>query len=183
MPTFSAIALENLLEPRVPGSCKKPLTLNPPVPEVTVPLDVPAAPRHIYISPALYTTPEPAPIPDNLSEPLSPSPYVVNHKRRGGGAGAVGNRRINGFEFVEAEQSKEGGVDEHKDEVVEENFGDDKLFEGGENPDVDEEDGFLDSKCESAASVGSARQFDCRSFLSAQGEFFDAVEGKLGNFD
>ncbi|XP_010245403.1 PREDICTED: uncharacterized protein LOC104588954 [Nelumbo nucifera] len=94
MPTFPAIALERLLEPspRDPprttslslkqdncnnknGNSNADRTINgsdakkPP-------------PRHIYITPALYTTPEPAPIPVSSSASISPSPYVVNRKRR-----------------------------------------------------------------------------------------------------
>lgn len=187
MPTVSAISFENLLEPRVRVSPKKPpFNLNevaePPV----------AAPRHIYISPALYTTPETAPIPDHLLEPPSPSPYVVNFKRRGGGAG----NRTNGFEFVDDGDRKEESGADAVEEVIEEeyfrvdnlladaveevteeeNFGDSNLLE-----DVDEDAGeFIDSKCESASvgSINETRQFDCRSFLSSQGEFFDAIEGK-----
>lgn len=34
------------------------------------------------ISPALYTTPEPTPLPDTPTS-FAPSPYIVNHKRRG----------------------------------------------------------------------------------------------------
>lgn len=176
MPTFSAISFENLLEPRVRVSPKKPLDLN----EVAEPPAAALTPRHIYISPALYTTPETAPIPDHLLEPSSPSPYVVNFKRRGGGAG---NRRSDGFELVDDENRKEESGGNAVEEVTEEeNFGDGNLVEDAENRDVDEDAGeFLESKSESA-SVGSTnemRQFDCQSFLSSQGEFFDAIEGKF----
>nr|GFC36951.1 hypothetical protein CTI12_AA533660 [Tanacetum cinerariifolium] len=34
------------------------------------------------ISPALYTTPEPTPLPDTPTS-FAPSPFIVNHKRRG----------------------------------------------------------------------------------------------------
>lgn len=187
MPTFSTIALENLLEPRVRDSyTKSPLSdriaAPPPPPkrdesytlqgrEISVSKPS-AAPRHIYISPALYATPEQAPIPDTASDPLSPSPYVVNHKRRGGG---VGNRSGSGGVEIPAEE--EGGelVVVEEEDVVQDNFGggvEDELF--GE-----EEDGFLDPRCESG-SLGSRNevtgQFDCRSFVSNQGEFFDAIE-------
>lgn len=180
MPTFSTITFENLLEPRVRDSYKKPLDLNSGREMLTNDVaETPAAdaaPRHIYISPALYTTPESTPIPDHLSEPTSPSPYVVNRKRRGGGAG---NGRSNGFEFVDdGNRKEESGVDA-VEEVAEQNFDDGKLLGDAENRDVDEDVGeFLDSKCESV-SIGSTnerRQFDCRSFLSSQGEFFDAIE-------
>ncbi|XP_057976477.1 uncharacterized protein LOC131163759 [Malania oleifera] len=35
------------------------------------------------ISPALYTTPKPTPLPDSPSSAFPPSPYIINHKRRG----------------------------------------------------------------------------------------------------
>lgn len=183
MPTFSTMALENLLEPRVRDSYTKPPLSNRAIQGREISLSEPSpAPRHIYISPALYTTPEQAPIPDTASEPLSPSPYVVNHKRRGGGVGVVGNRSGGGgFEIPAEEEGEKGGelvvVEDEKQagEVVQDNFGggaEDELF--GE-----EEDGFLDSRRESG-SLGSRnevpRQFDCRSFASNQGEFFDAIE-------
>ncbi|XP_027108104.1 uncharacterized protein [Coffea arabica] len=191
MPTFSTIELENLLEPRVRDSYTKPplsdrIAAPPPPPkrdesyalqgrEISV-SKAPPAPRHIYISPALYATPKQAPIPDTASEPSSPSPYVVNHKRRGGGVGVVGNRNGGGFEIPAEEKGGElVVVEEEAGEVMQDNFGggaEDELF--GE-----EEDGFLDPRCESE-SLGSRNevtgQFDCRSFVSNQGEFFDAIE-------
>ncbi|KAL3515811.1 hypothetical protein ACH5RR_022713 [Cinchona calisaya] len=204
MPTFSAIPLENLLEPRVRDSsfAKPPLSnqiTTPPAPslkreqscgatvqgrESAVSKPTPA-PRHIYISPALYTTPEPAPIPETVSEPFSPSPYVVNHKRRGGGVGVVGNRGTGGggggggFEIQAEEQKEKKETDLTEAEVVEDIFGggvQDELFVDEKEK---EEREFLDPRCDSG-SVGSEnemiRHSDCRSFVSSQGEFFDAIE-------
>ncbi|KAL3538412.1 hypothetical protein ACH5RR_001778 [Cinchona calisaya] len=203
MPTFSTIVLENLLEPRFRDSYKKPplsnhLSTPPPQPQPQQPKlcqndgatvqgrdtavsKPPPAPRHIYISPALYTTPVPAPIPETLTEPLSPSPYVVNHKRRGGGVGVVGNRNGDGFEIPAAEEEKKrAGLTEAEEElqleaeVVEDNFGggEDELFRH-------EEEESLDPRSDSR-SLGSGieeiRQFDSSSFASTQGEFFDAIE-------
>lgn len=204
MPTFSAIELENLVQPRgVRDAYKKPLAFSPPrVPgalhgrETAAPNPPPPL-RHIYISPALYATPEPAPIPETVTEPLSPSPYVVNHKRRGGGTGTFGNRRgnIDGIEVPAGEQvekkekekemEEEGAdlieavEDEEKDAVTTE-VADEKFSDDGANgffvkkkevaKEEEEEDGFLDTRGDSV-SIGSEtegiRQFDSRSFLSS----------------
>lgn len=213
MPTFTSIALENLLEPRVRDSYKKPLDSN----QITATLSnrgvgryggteeeervdgaentKPQAPNHIYISPALYITPEPAPIPDTLSVSISPSPYVANRKRRSGGDFA--SRKIDGFEVSERkggeQEGKKSGEDEESDltfqcagdvdeEVAEDNFfgttevGGDRIegFEGRNEE-------FLDPKCDVSivGSASEARGLDCQSFVSAQGDFFDASEGKL----
>lgn len=208
MPTFSAIELENLVQPRgVRDAYKKPLASSPPRAPGTLhgrETDAPNPPpplRHIYISPALYATPEPAPIPETVTEPLSPSPYVLNHKRRGGGTGAFGNRRgnIDGIEVpageqVEKKEKEEEGADlieaveDEEKEAVTTEVADEKFSGDGANgffvkktKEEEEEDGFLDTRGDSV-SVGSEtegiRQFDSRSFLSStHGEFFDAIEG------
>lgn len=85
MPTFTAIALESLLEPgsRNPNPNSKPpppparLSLNPPSEKKKIPLRPPHA-----VSPILYATPEVTPLPDSPSS-FPPSPYIINHKRRG----------------------------------------------------------------------------------------------------
>ncbi|KAJ8572726.1 hypothetical protein K7X08_009237 [Anisodus acutangulus] len=162
MPTYTAIAFENLLEPRVRKSYGKQQKE-----KVVEDIETPPAPaNHIYISPALYITPEPAPIPETSSGSLSPSPHVVNHKRRGGGE-AFANRKLNGLE--EAEQ-----VNEKTDLDLKEELAEDNLFEDEE----EEDEGFLDPRCDalSIGSVNEVRGLDCRSIVSAQGEFFDADE-------
>ncbi|KAK1293297.1 hypothetical protein QJS10_CPB17g00789 [Acorus calamus] len=87
MPTLSTIALERLLEPSTRNSS------TPPEPQKdkydgnhntengssAVPVKRPS--RRIFISPALYATPKPTPIPGSPTC-VSPSPYVVNHKHR-----------------------------------------------------------------------------------------------------
>ncbi|KAL0919804.1 hypothetical protein M5K25_011924 [Dendrobium thyrsiflorum] len=57
----------------------------------------PSAQRYFY-SPALYATPELAPIPDVSSIASSPNIYVVNHKRRDGGSRKAAPSRVEGFE-------------------------------------------------------------------------------------
>ncbi|KAK6121291.1 hypothetical protein DH2020_044994 [Rehmannia glutinosa] len=169
MPTFTTIALENLLEPRVRDSVKKPfhgdLEDTDPRNEGT---------RHLYISPALYATPEQAPIPDHSSpDPSSPSPYVVNLKRRRGG-----NERRGGV----PELPSGNEADELNLEEVAENSVNEDLV-GNDDVGEEEDEGFLDPRSE-AMSVESeveandfnANQIECRSFVSAQGEFFDAID-------
>lgn len=169
MPTYTAIAFENLLEPRVRKSHGK---LNERNDEEQVVADVESEPvsepvNHIYISPALYITPEPAPIPETSSGSMSPSPYLVNHKRRGGGE-AFANRKLDGLEEVEQVDEKTD-LDLHLN--LEEEPAEDNLFE--------EDEGFLDPRCDalSIGSVNEVKGLDCRSCVSAQGEFFDADEG------
>lgn len=89
MPTFTAVALDTLLEP---GS-RNPRLKPPPTPvrvqrQLHVPpvptsekKNIPSRPHHA-VSPSLYTTPDVTPLPDSPSS-FSPSPYIVNHKRRG----------------------------------------------------------------------------------------------------
>ncbi|XP_027773630.1 uncharacterized protein LOC107021500 isoform X2 [Solanum pennellii] len=170
MPTYTAIAFENLLEPRVRKSYGKQV-LNERNEEEKVVEDIeppPAQANHIFISPALYITPEPAPIPETSSGSLSPSPYLVNHKRRGGGE-AFANRKLDGLEEVEQVNGKTD-LDLDLNLNLEEELPEENLFE--------EDEGFLDPKCDalSVGSVNEVKGIDCRSYVSAQGEFFDADE-------
>nr|GLL17429.1 uncharacterized protein LOC109172366 [Ipomoea trifida] len=205
MPTFTSIALENLLEPRVRDSYKKPLDSN----QIATTLSnrgeeeervdgaenaKPQAPNHIYISPALYITPEPAPIPDTLSASISPSPYVANRKRRSGGG--LASRKIDGFEVSGRKGGEQGEKKGDEDEYEER----DLTFQciGDVDAELAEDDLFgttevvgdrieglearneecLDPKCDVSifGSASEARGLDCQSFASAQGDFFDASE-------
>ncbi|KAF6163421.1 hypothetical protein GIB67_029270 [Kingdonia uniflora] len=72
MPTITTLALESLIEPtRVNNNNNNNVSKR-------------RSNNHLYIShPALYTTPDPTPIPPNSSMGSdTPSPYVVNRKRR-----------------------------------------------------------------------------------------------------
>ncbi|XP_050383135.1 uncharacterized protein LOC126799912 [Argentina anserina] len=96
MPTFSVIALDRLFEPgassksadmSVPNS--KSVSHKMPVPEGPSKLErrnstsvMERKPHRPPIRPALYATPETTPLPDSPTL-FSPSPYIVNHKRRG----------------------------------------------------------------------------------------------------
>ncbi|XP_058191224.1 uncharacterized protein LOC131308326 [Rhododendron vialii] len=197
MPTFTRIAWETLLEPTVhknpsdspPRATARPSSLT----DDGSNHKRAQAPNHIYISPALYITPAPAPIPDSSYDPVSPSPYVVNHKRRGRDAvvrARDDEKNLNLNSNLDVDLSSSGDCGEVVvGEVVEENlFGEE--FVGGEGDDLnggcDEvvDDDFLDPRCE-AASVGSTTEVveecgrqvaECRSVVSNQGEFFDADE-------
>ncbi|KAJ7953033.1 Netrin receptor DCC [Quillaja saponaria] len=87
MPTFSAIALDRLLEPGASKSVDK--SAHPPKPIPNRNLErrnsSSTTERKVHrpqITPALYATPEVAPLPDSPSS-FPPSPYIINHKRRG----------------------------------------------------------------------------------------------------
>ncbi|XP_059313408.1 uncharacterized protein LOC132064445 [Lycium ferocissimum] len=170
MPTYTAIAFENLLEPRKSSYAKQQQLTNERNEEEEEEKVAPA--NHIYISPALYITPEPAPIPETSSGSLSPSPYVVNHKRRGGGSGgaAFANRKLD-------EQVNNENTDLDLNLNLKE---EEELLAVEDNSFEEEEDeGFLDPRCD-VFSIGSVNEvmkgLDCRSIVSAQGEFFDADE-------
>ncbi|XWS42083.1 hypothetical protein CRYUN_Cryun17cG0138400 [Craigia yunnanensis] len=96
MPTFTAIALDRLLDPGASESVDKSgPTLKPPIPN---PKPIPNPNSKLerrnstsvtekkvnrpQISPALYATPKATPLPDSPSS-FPPSPYIINHKRRG----------------------------------------------------------------------------------------------------
>ncbi|XVF15797.1 hypothetical protein REPUB_Repub09cG0187200 [Reevesia pubescens] len=94
MPAFTAIALDRLLEPGASKSADKSgLNLKPPIPDPKPILNSKLERRNgtsvterkvnrPQISPALYATPEATPLPDSPSS-FPPSPYIINHKRRG----------------------------------------------------------------------------------------------------
>ncbi|KAJ0580876.1 hypothetical protein HanHA300_Chr04g0134371 [Helianthus annuus] len=156
MPTFTTIALQNLLEHRIPtkdsSSTLKPTNHEEDKEEEEEEQLKPTKRlNHIYISPALYTTPKPTPILDYpASGSVSPSPYVFNRKGRGGGKSA--NRRIDGFEV----QSRGNG----EDEVVESG-----LFNGGGESgnclvaEEDDDDDFADPRCDSFSVASSNESF------------------------
>lgn len=93
MPTFTTIALDRLLEPGTSKSVDKSLpkprpasnNSRPPSTKLERRNSASVADRKVQrpqIKPALYTTPEATPLPDSPSS-FPPSPYIVNHKRRG----------------------------------------------------------------------------------------------------
>lgn len=92
MPTFSAIAFDRLIEPGSSKSVDKSLPNSKPPNSIPVPnskLDrrssLPATERRVkrpQITPALYATPKATPLPDSPTS-FTPSPYIINHKRRG----------------------------------------------------------------------------------------------------
>ncbi|RDY09352.1 hypothetical protein CR513_06287, partial [Mucuna pruriens] len=90
MPPFTAIALDRLIEPGGSRPVDKSAPTSMPVPSsqklerskvdsaLAKKTKVPRPP----LKPALYTTPEVTPLPDSPSS-FPPSPYIINHKRRG----------------------------------------------------------------------------------------------------
>ncbi|KAJ1408857.1 hypothetical protein SESBI_23269 [Sesbania bispinosa] len=89
MPTFTAIALDRLLEPGASKPVDKPIPISMPVPKsqkldrsTSAPTAKNKVPRP-WLKPALYTTPEVKPLPDSPASSFPPSPYIINHKRRG----------------------------------------------------------------------------------------------------
>ncbi|XP_058105174.1 uncharacterized protein LOC131248749 isoform X2 [Magnolia sinica] len=80
MPTFTAIAFDRLIEPGHPKSSSKTGTVAKL--ERQRSLSTVKRNHRAYILPALYATPEATPIPDSPTS-FTPSPYIVNHKRRG----------------------------------------------------------------------------------------------------
>ncbi|KAK7360042.1 hypothetical protein VNO77_02014 [Canavalia gladiata] len=87
MPTFTAIAFDRLIEP---GASKPPHRSSPAsvaVPKTlgrrsSEPISKKKPPPRPQLKPALYATPEVTPLPDSPSS-FPPSPYIINHKRRG----------------------------------------------------------------------------------------------------
>lgn len=91
MPTFTAIALDTLLEPGASKSADKsvPRPVPRPRPSPNSKLERRNATsvterktNRPQITPALYATPEATPLPDSPTS-FPPSPYIINHKRRG----------------------------------------------------------------------------------------------------
>ncbi|KAI3987551.1 hypothetical protein MKX01_003237 [Papaver californicum] len=117
MPSYTAIALERLLQPN--SSSPSPSSksnfkhqINNNNNSVVTTTKTKKPPKHIYISsPALYTTPEPAPIPyTSTSDSVSPSPYVVNHKRRDHfHVIPEATNRHHGFQVTKSTSSSSGG--------------------------------------------------------------------------
>jgi hypothetical protein len=90
MPTFTAIALDRLLETGASKPSDKPIPTSMPIPKSRTlerTTSAPAVKKKVSrppLKPALYTTPEVKQLPlvDSPSS-FPPSPYIINHKRRG----------------------------------------------------------------------------------------------------
>lgn len=103
-------------------------------------------------------------------DPYSPSPYLVNLKRRRGGS-------------ERTTVVSESHCEEESDFFVLEEIGGNSVNESGGV--AGEDEGFLDPSIEAVsarsevdANEFSRNQFESRSFVSSQGEFFDAIDGK-----
>ncbi|CAN6802856.1 unnamed protein product [Brassica oleracea] len=83
MPTFSAIALDRMLEPGAASTSLDtlPTTKPPPISKLESGKGTFTRPQ---MSPALYATPDAIPLPNSpSSSSFPPSPYIINHKSRG----------------------------------------------------------------------------------------------------
>ncbi|CAF2110902.1 uncharacterized protein BNAC08G22300D [Brassica napus] len=83
MPTFSAIALDRMLEPGAASTSLDtlPTTKPPPISKLENGKGTFTRPQ---MSPALYATPDAIPLPNSpSSSSFPPSPYIINHKSRG----------------------------------------------------------------------------------------------------
>uniref|UniRef100_A0A1J3FE56 Netrin receptor DCC n=1 Tax=Noccaea caerulescens TaxID=107243 RepID=A0A1J3FE56_NOCCA len=90
MPTFSAIALDRMLEPGASSSAEtvpttKSFYSKPPISKLEKGKDKLPNERTLtrpHMSPALYATPDAILLPNSPSS-FPPSPYIINHKSRG----------------------------------------------------------------------------------------------------
>ncbi|KAK1587217.1 hypothetical protein Q3G72_010687 [Acer saccharum] len=118
MPTFTAIAFDRLIEPRESKFVDMPVPNLPPLKSKPVPHPNSKLERRNsasvvnerkvnrpQITPALYATPEATPLPDSPSS-FPPSPYIVNHKRRG-------PRLVKSFSVADV-ASRQKAIDEGK---------------------------------------------------------------------
>ncbi|KAJ0248872.1 hypothetical protein HA466_0159140 [Hirschfeldia incana] len=86
MPTFSAIALDRMLEPGASTSAETVKSYYPKPPISKVDHKGKSTNERTFtrpkMSPALYATPDAIPLPNSPSS-FPPSPYIINHKSRG----------------------------------------------------------------------------------------------------
>ncbi|KZV43696.1 hypothetical protein F511_00247 [Dorcoceras hygrometricum] len=160
MPTYSNLVLNNFVEPRCLDSLEK--SIKNHAGETNA--------RHLYISPALYATPEQTPISEySTPDPPSPSPYVVNHKRRRGGDAQSST------DFCQVSDFSAGN---DVGDLAGDNLGNCDESDGGENDQglCDSEELVIGVKSDEEASDFGIKQIEGRSFVSAQGEFFDAID-------
>lgn len=202
MPTYN-YTLESLLEPRIRGSSKNNLFSkqdasihgNKKTCEAEKEEEKHAQPNRIFITPTLYTTPEPKPIPDTSSDSFSSSPYVVNRKRRNFPLPSDESlNRIDGFDFRQQKSSDEEddpSRDNHQQTTDGASSylregGDDNFLGAGTVWDTSDSSGLVDVAFvhhDSASDTSSSEVVDFdmpaekQSVASNQGiEFYDADE-------
>ncbi|KAI3839632.1 hypothetical protein MKX03_018690 [Papaver bracteatum] len=203
MPTYTAIALERLLEPNSSSpsySSSKSNFKYQNNNSVVTTTKTKKPQKHIYISsPALYTTPEPAPIPyTSTSDSVSPSPYVVNRKRRDHfHVIPEATNRHHGFQVTKSSTSSSGGDENGETNLEDPNDGNSEnsllevQIEDGEllvetNVRDHSEADFTTpiKKIVEISNLGECDYASCASTLAAkslkvmqsQSEFFDADE-------
>lgn len=183
MPSFNKVVWETLLEPVVQDSHKSFFNSKQQLVAAAgnendeeVREDVRTT-KHVYISPALYATPQSTPIPDVASDPSSPSPYIVNHKRRGGKVFSLRSDENTQLKHVGDETKLEN--ENEAVNVLEELFDHDFLGHDLIVPERGEayaiEDDLFDSHCEQAGTSSCSEANDCGKQTDIQSyEFFDA---------
>ncbi|CAL5197569.1 unnamed protein product [Lathyrus oleraceus] len=170
MPTFTAIAFDRLIEPGASREGQRSASNSLPVPstkklegkssEPTARKKVPPRPQ---LKPSLYATPEVTQLPDsplhNSPSSFPPSPYIINHKRRG-------PRLLKSFSEanVQAKQEvqEEGNANGmSSDTVVSSSAGDLQVtFTNTENVKEEQDNGVQDTKLSSSngGDVGPAHK-------------------------
>ncbi|KAK1295323.1 hypothetical protein QJS10_CPA16g01822 [Acorus calamus] len=214
MPTFTAIALESLLEPNIRNNSssaayKQHQHQQPTFQDVnnnndrnsdhgSSAMDGKRPSHRIFISPALYATPTTTPIPGSPTC-VSPSPYVVNHKRRGiRPSPPPQNPPVDDEDAPNSKpgSSPDGPSVDVKDKTVEEDEGEraeslrcervEGLVEGGDAETGEDLEDFYDPRdsmsvvsSSSDADDGGSSRRECpgrRAFSLGLSEFYDADE-------
>ncbi|KAK4758847.1 hypothetical protein SAY87_020148 [Trapa incisa] len=130
MPHFSAITLDRLIDPGASESVDKPIQGSMTIPRHSWNPKSGFSPKlerrnsssrtqrrvqRPLMKPSLYTTPERTPVPDSPSS-FPPSPYIINHKRRG--ACLVKNTTDDAEESVDARVTSTSTVAPAEDDPI-----------------------------------------------------------------
>ncbi|KAK8951249.1 hypothetical protein KSP39_PZI003759 [Platanthera zijinensis] len=159
MPTIpTALAIDSLFQYNTEESLtKKPSPREKRAAVGDCPVPGPArrpSSQRFHYSPALYATPAPAPIPDVSSIILSPTNYIVNHKRRDARPCPVVTSRVEEFEVMPEADDLNGRDVPASSEILgggkeEEGIG----FSGGVGDGEAMDDGVFDDFLEPQVSV------------------------------
>ena len=174
--------------------------LPPPHPQLRRGNSTSSSSARVHIHPALYTTPEPTPIPDSPTSSFPPSsPYLINHKRRGprllkslsdqNVAAAVaesdGHKRSLSEENVAGERGEEVVDMKSNDEVLRNEIeieeagvvNGEGMRENGESEDFyDPQESLSFSSAVDSEEFGGDKSASGKA-NTPMGEFFDAWEG------
>ena len=211
MTTFSAILLDRFLEPKPTSSYsnntnKKIPDVIPPYPKLEASYNLKSSSRRqeipppypqlhrrnstsspserVHIHPELYTTPEPTPLPDSPTSSFPPSPYVINHKRRGPRllkslwdqnvattVAEIGDEKLKDEVLVNEIEVDEIGIDATGDCLERENGENEHFF--------DPQESLSFSSTVDIEDYGGERWVKADTPDTPVGEFYDAWEGML----